>query len=114
MDDNAGNYPKRHSPDPLESKLAKLLNNQRNNFQCQTLAAERIIELTKRVGPTWAAQEKFWKFVADLIIRVQEHGELPHQNSPDAAEKQLAKWINNVRNSLAEDALPPNHAQGLE
>ena len=115
MDGNAGKYPKQHSPDPLESKLAKWRNNHCNNFQCQTLAAERVIELTQRVGTNWDAQEeKIWKLVADLIIWVQEHGELPHQNSSDAIEKQVEKWINNVRNSFAEDALPPNHAHALE
>jgi hypothetical protein len=45
---------------------------------------------------------------------VQEHGDLPHRNSSDAFEKQLAKWINNVRLQVAARTLAPDQVRALE
>ena len=112
-----GRRPSTHSDDWDEPRHANWLTAQRGHLRDGTLSAERRAALDAAI-PRWnivqSGDAKWWPRAAEAHTFTVVHDRAPNEDSADAAERSIGRWLTKQRKRLADSAIPAEQAAHLD
>ena len=115
LDTHAGCYPKQNSETIAEAKLAKWMNNQRQNFRQGHLSQVRAETLGKLPQWSWNIYDHQWQNMLQNLQKwlTDNDGYYPKRDSEDELESKLSHWMNNQRVAFQAGSLCAGRADYL-
>ena len=107
-------YPRRHSEHREEKRLAKWINNRREDYGGDRLSGEQVDRLEGLPGWTWHSVDSSWDHTLEELDSWLEanNNVYPPQRSDDSTEQRLGQRVNNQRR--AREHLPQARQARLE